>query len=125
MEILAKKNYNISKACKAMGIDRTTYYLWIKEEWFEQAIADMEEADLDDSEETLRLLRKGVPKRDKDGNIIGWHIKPEPAATFFHLKTKGKKRGYIERQEFDYTGERKKTADIFPDELDELDDSSE
>lgn len=99
LSILQKKNYNVSKACKAFGIDRGRYYVWLKEKWFAQAIEYLHEEDLDDSEETLRLLRKGVPKKDDKGNITGWIIKPEITATIFHLKTKGKSRGYVERNE--------------------------
>lgn len=100
LEILQNKNYNVSKACKEFGCDRTTYRDWKKKEpWFEQAIDDMKEADIDDAEETLRILRKGIPQKDASGKVIGWLVAPVPAATIFFLKTKGKSRGYIETTE--------------------------
>ena len=104
LAILRAKNYNISKACASFGITRMTYYEWLNDTEFAEAIAEMKEEDIDDAEDTLRLLRKGVPKRDAEGNVIGWIIRPELTATIFYLKTQGKARGYVESQELNVTG---------------------
>lgn len=62
----------------------------------------MQEKDIDDSEDTMRILRKGIPKLNEEGKIVGWLLQPDTVANIFFLKTKGKKRGYVERQEFDF-----------------------
>ena len=84
IDALAKKRGNITEACKAANIGRQTYYDWKdKDKDFKQACEDAEESLLDKSEDKLMELIEG-------GNVI---------ATIFHLKTKGKKRGYVEKQE--------------------------
>lgn len=74
----------VTTACKTVGIDRTTHYRWLKEdEAYKEATEDIENVSLDFAESQLL-------KQIKDGNTT---------ATIFYLKTKGKKRGYIERTE--------------------------
>ncbi len=84
IDALAKKRGNITKACVAANIGRKTFYRWRDtDKEFKQACEDAEESLLDKSEDKLMELIEG-------GNVI---------ATIFHLKTKGKKRGYVEKQE--------------------------
>ena len=79
---------HISKACTAANIHRQTYYSWIdKDPEFKQECADVEESLLDLTEsKLLENIQKG------DNTCI-----------IFYLKTKGKKRGYVEKQEFEVT----------------------
>ena len=78
---------NISATCKRINISRNTYYEWRKEDpiW-NNLLIEEEEALLDFAE---TMLFKGI----KDGKT---------AELIFYLKTKGKKRGYIERTEVDF-----------------------
>lgn len=86
LEALVKSRGIISTACEAVGIGRRIHYLWLNDdEDYKDAVEDINEMSLDISESKLHELID-----DKN-----------PAAVFFHLKTKGKKRGYIERQEID------------------------
>lgn len=81
---------NISKACKAVGISRRTYYNWVeKDKEFKDEVENIGEFIIDEVENHLF-------KQIKEGNT---------AATIFYLKTKGKHRGYIEKQEVQHTGE--------------------
>ena len=74
----------VSSACKTAGISRDTHYRWLKEDMeYKTAVHELSEVALDFAESHLHKLIK-------DGN---------PAATIFFLKTKGKGRGYVERQE--------------------------
>jgi len=76
----------VTVACKSAGIPRSTYYKWLKEdEDFAKAVKDIENIALDFAESQLHTQMK-------DGNT---------SATIFYLKTKGKKRGYVERSELD------------------------
>jgi|TARA_R110002020_G_scaffold89244_2_gene218470 hypothetical protein len=76
----------VTVACKQADIPRSTYYKWLKEdEEFAKSVKDIENIALDFGESQLH-------SQMKDGNT---------SATIFFLKTKGKKRGYIERNELD------------------------
>lgn len=75
---------NISISCEASGISRQTYYNWMKSDpEFKQECRDIEERNLDLAEmKLLNAIREG-----------------KTAELLFYLKTKGKHRGYVERQE--------------------------
>lgn len=74
----------ISVACRATGISRQTHYRWQKEDpVYKEACDEMPEIVLDNVEHELhKQIRSKVP-----------------SSTIFYLKTKGKKRGYIEATE--------------------------
>lgn len=74
----------VTTACKNVGIDRRTHYRWLKDDQdYKEAVESVEDIALDFAESQLH-------KQIKDGN---------PTSTIFYLKTKAKRRGYIERQE--------------------------
>ena len=74
----------VSTACKAVDISRQTHYRWMREDdEYKTAVEELSEVAVDFAESHLHKLIR-------DGN---------PAATIFFLKTKGKSRGYVERQE--------------------------
>lgn len=76
----------VTKACKEVDVSRTTFYTYYNDdEDFRNACDDVQDIALDEAEEKLHDLIK-----DKN-----------PTAIIFYLKTKGKKRGFIERQEID------------------------
>ena len=88
LEALEKSLGVVTMACKSADVPRSTYYKWLKEdESFSKEVKDIENIALDFGESQLH-------KQIKDGNT---------SATIFFLKTKGKKRGYIERNELDLT----------------------
>ena len=76
----------VTVACKQSSTPRSTYYKWLKEdEEFAKQVKEIENIALDFAESQLH-------SQMKDGST---------SATIFYLKTKGKKRGYIERSELD------------------------
>lgn len=80
----------VTLAAKTVGIARSTHYLWMTEDKvYRDTVNDLNDVVLDFAESKLHKL---VEKEDV-------------AATLFLLKTKGKKRGYIERQEIEHSGE--------------------
>jgi len=80
---------NVTTSCKAAEISRVTYYKWYKEDaCFAAAVDQLAEQSIDFAESSLM-------QQIKDGNTT---------ATIFYLKTKGKKRGYVETQEINATG---------------------
>jgi len=77
----------VTTACKKAGVGRTTFYGWLDSDpKFKKAVDDIQNIALDFAESQLH---KQISKGDT-------------TATIFYLKTKGKKRGYIERQEFSH-----------------------
>lgn len=91
LDALEKSMGVVTDACKEVGINRSTYYKYYNEDSeFKKQADDIENVALDFAESQLF-------KQIKDSNT---------AATIFYLKTKGKKRGYIERHEL--TGEEGK-----------------
>mgnify|MGYP003151902927 FL=1 len=86
LEALEKSLGIVTTACKSVGIGRTTFYGWLKEEEdFKKKVEDISNIALDYAESQLH-------KQIGDGNS---------SATIFYLKTKGKNRGYVERSEYE------------------------
>jgi len=88
IEALEKSLGVVTTACKLVGVTRTTFYQYVKDDpEFAEAVKDIEEVTIDFAESQLH-------KQIKDGNTT---------ATIFYLKTKGKKRGYVEKTEIDFS----------------------
>jgi hypothetical protein len=82
----------VTTACSKADIPRSTFYKWYNEdEQFKTDVDAIQEITLDFAESQLF-------KQIKENNTT---------ATIFFLKTKGKNRGYIERQEIQHSGEIK------------------
>lgn len=79
----------VTTACKKVGIGRTTFYEWLKtDKDFAASVKDIENIALDFAESQLHQQISG-------GNT---------SATIFYLKTKGKARGYVEKQIIEHDG---------------------
>lgn len=77
----------VTQACKMVGVSRVTYYdYYNNDEEFKKAIDELQNVALDFAESQLH-------KQIREGST---------SATIFYLKTKGKNRGYIERQEIQH-----------------------
>lgn len=86
LEALTKSLGIVTTACKQVGVGRTTYYQWMRDDAdFKTAVLDVKEVALDFAESQLH-------KQIQEGNTT---------ATIFFLKTQGKARGYVERQEIE------------------------
>jgi hypothetical protein len=86
LDALEKSLGVVTSAAKTVGVGRTTHYLWMQEDKeYKAAVDELSDVAIDFAESQLH-------KQIKDGNST---------ATIFFLKTKGKKRGYVERQEVD------------------------
>lgn len=103
-EAMIKTFGNITQSCQIMGISRQTYYNWKTDDAeFKDAVEgeDYEERLLDFIESKL------IKQADKDNTAV----------LIFMAKTKGKKRGYIEKSEMDlnHSGETKLIFNRVPD----------
>ena len=87
----------VTSACKAVGISRETHYKWLREDVdYKFQVEDLSNIALDFAESQLH-------NQIKNGST---------PATIFYLKTKGKKRGYIERQEIQHENLEPLTIEI-------------
>ena len=77
--------WNISYACKSVGISRSTFYTWMKDEEFENEFIEIKEGLKDYAESKLVA-------QVKSGNMT---------AIIYYLKTQAKDRGYVEKSETD------------------------
>lgn len=88
IEALEKSLGVVTTACKKVGIGRTQFYQWLKDDKeFAEQVDDIQNIALDFAESQLH-------KQIGEGNT---------SATIFYLKTKGKNRGYIQRVEQEHT----------------------
>lgn len=84
MEALEQSLGVVTTACRKAGINRDTFYQWLKNDpEFKAAYEDLANVALDFAESKLH-------QRIAEGS---------DACTIFYLKTKGKHRGYVERTE--------------------------
>jgi hypothetical protein len=89
IEAMEKSLGIVTTACKSVGISRETHYRWIREdEKYRIEVESISDMALDFAESQLH-------KQISEGEV---------SATIFYLKTKGKKRGYVERVEQEVTG---------------------
>ena len=88
IEALEKTLGVVTTAAKMVGIERTTHYKWMENDTeYKANVDDVQNVVLDFAESALHKMVENH----------------NPAATLFLLKTKGKKRGYIERQEIEHS----------------------
>lgn len=84
LEALERSLGIVSTAAEKAGIDRKTHYNWLQDDpEYREAVRMVEERTIDFAESHLHALIK-----DKN-----------PQAVIFYMKTKGRKRGYVEHQE--------------------------
>lgn len=99
----------VTNACKSIDCPRSTYYKYLNEdEEFRLAVEEIQETAIDFVEGKLMqkingvtMLNTSVKKSDEEDEDPTYILPPSDTAIIFYLKTKGKKRGYIERMEVD------------------------
>jgi hypothetical protein len=109
LEALEKSLGIVTTAAKTVGIDRSTHYNWLKEdEAYKEAVEGISDMAIDFAESQLNQLMSGAKHQvvTNKGEIVEIKDAPNPSSIIFYLKTKGKKRGYIEKQEVEVSGER-------------------
>lgn len=95
LRLLFNNMGNIARTCLALNVARSQVYVWMeKNKKFRQAVQDIQEALIDEAETHLLHLIKS-------GDVI---------ANIFYLKTKGKARGYVEKEQ--NTGENIKSITV-------------
>jgi hypothetical protein len=101
IEALERSLGRVTEAAEAINIARSTHYDWMqKDEEYKHAVEAIGEKALDFVESKLFELIDGAQREIiTEQGIATLKDTPNPTACIFYLKTKGKKRGYVERQE--------------------------
>ena len=106
LEALEQSLGVVTTACKIVGCNRSTFYgHYNRDSKFRADVDELQNMTLDFAESQLH-------KQIKKGNTT---------ATIFYLKTKGKRRGYIERREVEMTAEVS-TTKLSPEAKQKIDD---
>lgn len=85
IDIFPKNNFNISKTCRDLSIDRKKYYKWMEQKSFKEKLKESVERKKD-------LIEDKLMEEAMKGNIT---------ALIFLAKTQMKERGYVEKQEIE------------------------
>lgn len=89
LEALEQSLGVVTTACQKVGISRKKHYQWLQsDQEYREQVEELENVSLDFAESQLfKQIREG-----------------STSATIFYLKTRGKKRGYVEKQEVEQVG---------------------
>ena len=103
IKALATTSGNVSEAlrqlnAKGIVLGRTAHYTWLEND------KDYQDAISDALESTLDLVEQALINQIKNNSV---------QATMFYLKTKGRVRGYNEKQEIDLTSGEEPIQIIF------------
>lgn len=105
LEALEKNMGIVTIACKTVGIGRTTFYQWCKDDpSFKESVDGIKNVVIDFAESALL-------KQIRLGNTT---------AIIFFLKTQGRKRGYVEGLDITSGGEKLPTRNDLLKELEDL-----
>lgn len=103
LEALELSHGIVSTACLSADIPRSTFYKWCTEDLeFKANVEAINETAIDFVESKLFEKVNGVTVQtgEVDGMPLFYKQPPSDTAIIFFLKTKAKKRGYVERQEW-------------------------
>jgi len=94
LQALVKTLGVVAPACKKADVSRTQFYEWCKDPTFKAKVDEI-------AEEALDFVESRAFNLIQDGSV---------PMTIFYLKTKGKKRGYVESQEVTITDPSKRPS---------------
>jgi hypothetical protein len=110
LEALEMAKGIVTDACRATKTPRSTFYMWCNTDLdFKAAVDDIQEVAIDYVEGKLfekidgvTMVAKGQANNEDEPAV--YTIPPSDTAIIFYLKTKGKKRGYVEKTEQEQYG---------------------
>lgn len=102
LDMLKRSRGIVSSACESADISRVTFYEWVKTDpEFAAEVEEINESAIDFVESKLYQKINGVECATvtQKGETVVYEVPPSDTAIIFFLKTKAKKRGYVERTE--------------------------
>jgi|APGre2960657404_1045060.scaffolds.fasta_scaffold02812_6 hypothetical protein len=106
IEALEKSLGIVTTACKSVDIARQTHYEWLREDPnYKEQVESIVDMAIDFAESQLNQLIQGAKHQvvTNKGDIVEIKDAPNATSIIFFLKTKGKKRGYVETTETIFT----------------------
>ena len=105
-EIAAKYGGNVSRIADAFDVSRLTVYRWCEADArFQAAIEEHRGRLLDRCLETAAIIANGIPRKDENGEVIGWNERPDSWMLKFLISTLGRKEGFGEAVDITTKGE--------------------
>ena len=96
-EVAKKSGGNISRIADVFCVSRLTVYRWCKADVkFQAAIKEYRGRLFDQCLETAEIIANGIPKKNDDGEIIGWNERPNSWMLKYLLSTLGRFEGFGE-----------------------------
>lgn len=113
IDALCEHMGNVSEAVKVVGISRRTHYDWMRDDAdYKAAVEEIDESTIDFVESKLRQLITGITMHNGENTYT---VAPCKTSIIFFLKTKAKKRGYVEQVEQSVTIQTEKGYIGLPD----------
>lgn len=97
-------NGTIGKMANAMGVYRSTIYVWMKDERYKNVIEEYRGKLLDECLSVARIAALGIPKV-KDKKVVGWIEKPDSMMLRYLIGKLGSQEGFGESIDVTSKGE--------------------
>ncbi len=126
LECLRASMGTVTEATKKSKLSRTQHYEWMDTDpAYKSEVEAINESCIDYAESQLFAKMRGIELPDTKVLVVNGKVKkikmikkfePDTTAIIFYLKTKGKRRGYVEK----YQVEKTDLEDMLDDDLDKL-----
>lgn len=112
---------NVGKMSKALGVYRSTIYMWCKKDArYQEVIDEFRGRLLDECLQVARAVSIGIPKL-KEGKIVGWTERPDTYMLKYLISTLGRKEGFGDSLDVTTKGESIKPDPIVVEVIDNRD----
>lgn len=114
LEAYKTNNFNVASACASAGVSPVTFSVWKKDDaFFREEYVHAKESRVRHVENKLMELINGVTtQKFVKGEPVIYLEPPCKTSIIFFLKTQGKHKGYVERQEIQGFVEQPLLGDI-------------
>ncbi len=113
LKILDQCNGLVSFACEKFGISRQAYYKWLDDDWFKEAVEEINSGPVTDRVESKMFekingvkIQKGVSIQDDEIVPAIYDIPPSDRMIEFFLKSRASKKGYGDKTDITSGGEK-------------------
>jgi hypothetical protein len=108
LEVLSECNGLISFACEKFGISRQTYYRWVEEDWFKQAVEEINTNVVTEKVESkmFEKINGVLVQKIIAGIPIVYDVPPSDRMIEFFLKSRAGKKGYGDKTDITSGGEK-------------------